>query len=375
MRVAKPTSGRQNLRMTTEPPARAETRRPGPLPALLAPLACAEPLYRWAVARRNAAFDRGERVWRAPFPVVSVGNLSVGGSGKSPVVARLARELLAHHRRPVIVMRGYRKRAGQPSDEEAEYAEAAPGVPVLAAPDRAGAIASFHAGGGRADCALLDDGFQHRFVARDLDIVLVDATRDPFADRCLPAGWLREPVESLRRAHAVVVTRADLVDRRTLDALRGAIARVAPSALLASCAHRWSRVDAFGEREGREPPEFLERRRVFVLSGIGNPGALRRQVERARAMVVGERALRDHAHYTPGLVSAITGEAQRAGGEFVLTTAKDWVKIRPLLGEARAPVSWLVPRVDVEFLDGVDALLARVLDVASRSGQLLPSPA
>ncbi len=374
--------------MTTDARSRddsAAAGRPGPLPLVLRPLGAFEPVYRWAVARRNVAFDRGERVWRAPYPVISVGNLSVGGTGKSPVVMRLARELLAHHLRPVIAMRGYAKRDGELSDEEAEYLDALEGVRVLAHPDRAGSIAALHASGGAADCVILDDGFQHRFVARDLDIVLIDAMRDPFADRLLPAGWLREPVQSLRRADAVVVTRADRIAAPTLRGLLGRIEGEARSGTpIATSAHRWERLDRYslrGDAQGHQPPSWLARRRVFVVSGIGNPAAFRAQVEReVGGPIVGERTLADHASYSATLVAGLVREAERRGAEAIVTTAKDWVKIRRTAGSlaANGP-EWIVPRVEIAFLEGGDALLDAALRVARvnrvAAADDLPSPA
>lgn len=367
--------------MTTEPPAPAGStlQRSGPLPAALRPLGALEPVYRWAVARRNAAFDRGERVWRAPVPVISVGNVSVGGTGKTPVVSRLARELLAHGRRPVIAMRGYKKRGDGPSDEEAEYLDTLSGVRVLAAPDRAAAIAALADSGERFDCVLLDDGFQHRFVARDLDVVLLDATRSPFDDRLLPAGWLREPVESLRRADAVVLTRADRIARGTLESLARESRRLLrDDAIIAACAHRWGwldRYEAAGDVGERAEVASLARRRVFVVAGIGNPAAFRAQAESFGAQVVGERPLPDHAAYTPALVRAISRDAERRGAEVVLTTAKDWVKARRVAASMRT-MPWVAPRVEIEFLDAggsfdADALPRRVVETASRAASAL----
>jgi tetraacyldisaccharide 4'-kinase len=333
----------------------------------LRPLGALEPIYRWAVARRNAGFDRGERVWHAPVPVLSVGNITLGGTGKTPVVTRLARELLARHSRPVIAMRGYKKQGDELSDEEAEYRDSLEGVTVLAHPDRASAIAGFLDAGGKADCVLLDDAFQHRFVARDLDIVLVDATRDPFSDRCLPGGWLREPVESLARAGAIVVTRVDRVDARTLDRLVERLRGVAnPSALLATCVHRWSHLDRRvgpNEPAQREPLNVLARSRVLVVAGIGNPAAFRAQVAASGANIVGEQTFPDHAAYTSATVDRILNEATRRGATSVVTTAKDWVKIRRVLRSPSADgVDWLVPRVEIEFRDGERDFLDRVFE-------------
>lgn len=361
--------------MTTDAPPLPSHQPPTtPLPPALGPVAAAlEPVYRWAVRRRNRGFDRGERVWRAPVPVVSVGNLSVGGTGKTPMVMFLARELQAQGRRPVIAMRGYAKRAGERSDEEAEYLAALEGVRVLADPDRRGAIAACFGSGAKADCVLLDDGFQHRFVARDVDIVLLDATRDPFEGRCLPAGWLREPVESLRRAHAVVLTRTDRVTpERVRSILEKVRTIVGEGPVVATTSHRWARVERHrpGERTERlEPADALRAARVHIVAGIGNPGAFAAQATAIGAFVASESRVPDHARYTRESVRAIVSEAQRHGAGAVLTTAKDWVKIAPLLREdASRGVDWLVPSVELEFHDGREDLLALVhgaLDVPS----------
>ena len=111
-------------------------------------------------------------------------------------------------------MRGYAARPGEPSDEQAEYARRCPSVPVAADPDRVRSIGEHLARDPAIDCVVLDDGFQHRRLARNLDLVLVDATQRIFGERLLPAGYLREPVTALRRADAVVVTRAGSIDER-----------------------------------------------------------------------------------------------------------------------------------------------------------------
>lgn len=357
--------------MMADPTALTADRGESPLPRPLRVLGRVEPLYRRAVARRNKQFDRGERVWRAPLPVISVGNISVGGTGKSPVVARLAREMLKRGVTPVIAMRGYKKSDGQTSDEEQEYLDSLPGVRVLAHPDRAGSIAAFLDEGGEADCVLLDDGFQHRFVARDLDIVLVDATRDPFSDRCLPAGWLREPVESLKRADAVIVTRVDRVASSALDTLLDRVSMACkPGSPLATCVHSWARIDRYslpGDHPGTEDLESLRRRRLFLLTGIGNPAALRAQIHAVGARLVGERLLSDHAKYTEASIVNYINEARLRGAGAVLTTAKDWVKIRRVLSRGGATgLEWLVPRVEIEFTSGGDGVIRAALAAASR---------
>lgn len=322
------------------------TTRPPPLPLGLGRLL--EPAYRAVVAQRNRSFDRGSRVARARVPVISVGNLSVGGTGKTPMVRCVVRWLLDAHHAPFIAMRGYKARRGEASDEQAEYMASLPGVTVLAAPDRASAIARYLDSVDRAaaTCCVLDDGFQHRFAARELDILLVDATRPPFDDRCLPAGWLREPVESLARAGAIVITRADLVSERARTTLESRIRASAPGALVASCRHRWAALlDADG---AAHPVERLRGLRVAAACSIGNPDAFFRQLEDAGAEIAFRLARRDHAPWTRRAVSALL--ARSAGAAAIVTTDKDWSTLNAAIDEARTPI--LRPRVEIDFLTG-----------------------
>ena len=183
------------------------------MPGSFAPLTVpASWLYRFAINVRNARFDRGVGVVTLDRPVISVGNLTTGGVGKTPMVMWIAELLRRHDYRPVIGMRGYGARRGERSDEEAEYLDRLDDVAVVAEPDRAAALSTFLEDHREVDCAILDDGFQHRRIARQLDLVLIDASRRTLTDRFLPAGHLREPIANLQRADAVIVTRAEAID-------------------------------------------------------------------------------------------------------------------------------------------------------------------
>ena len=274
-------------------------RKPSPIPRPLAvPL---EPLYAWAVARRNRRFDRGKEMSRAPVFVISVGNISVGGAGKSPHCQLLARLCKKLGKNPAIVLRGYGPKEGGVSDELAEHRQRSPDVPAAADPDRLAAIAHLitgqvpGAGVRRPDVVILDDGFQHRRLKRDLDLVLIDSTRSPFADRLLPAGWLREPVTALARASAVVLTRADLPPSRELQTLRDDVARVTGAPPLAETAHAWEpEIPALvSGRETTKPKGWLKGRRVVAACAIGNPSAFESQLAAAGARVAETVAFRD----------------------------------------------------------------------------------
>ena len=131
-------------------------------------------LYGAVVARRNTRFDAGLGVLKTGLPVVSIGNLTVGGTGKTPCVQWAARALIAAGHRPAIALRGYGSRPGQPSDEAMEHREALEGVPVLASPDRVASIETIRSEYPTCDVVILDDGFQHRRVAREVDVLLVE---------------------------------------------------------------------------------------------------------------------------------------------------------------------------------------------------------
>lgn len=321
---------------------------PRPLGALVAPV------YRAVVARRNRAFDRGARVRSVDAPVVSVGNLSVGGTGKTPVVAMVVRMLRDAAHSPGIAMRGYKARPGQESDEQREYRTSCPGTPVVADPDRvAGATELIGTHG--CTCVVLDDGFQHRFLHRDLDIVLLDATRDAFADRCLPAGWLREPVESLERAHFAILTHAETVSAADIDRMTTHIRERFPHIGLAVSEHAWT---ALSSLEGhRQSPESLGEEPVTLASGIGNPSAFEATARRNSLEVRSHMIMPDHHEWT---ASDLDRLQRRAPDGPVITTRKDWVKIErlnhPLLDRM------LVAEVAIVLRDGEqelrDALLA-----------------
>lgn len=330
-------------------------------PPLPRPLAWAarlgEAAYSAAIGRRNARFDSGVGVNRFAIPIISVGNLSVGGTGKTPMVSLIVRWLLEAGHRPAIVMRGYKSRAGAMSDEQAEYIERfGDAVPVAAHPDRTASIGALRARGA-CDVVVLDDGFQHRRVARDLDIVLLDASRDAFTDHLLPRGWLREPVSSLSRAHAVVLTRTSGVPRAAIRAMERRVAAAAPNAVIAEADHTWASV--IDERTNQPVP--LAGRAVLVASGIGHPGAFLEQARAAGAEVCGTITKPDHHRWTPAQAADLAAEAVRRRADAILIPMKDWVKLRDLIPPAGP--AWLTPALELRIAAGEASLRALVSGV------------
>ncbi|HEY4234670.1 MAG TPA: tetraacyldisaccharide 4'-kinase, partial [Lacipirellulaceae bacterium] len=213
-------------------------RRRGAGPSLARGLMrLAEVPYTLAVRTRNRRYDRGSAaVERVNVPVVSVGNLTLGGTGKTPMVKWLAGWFTERGLRVAIVSRGYGAAAGSQNDEAREVAQALPNVPHVQTPDRvAGARRAIDEFG--SQLILLDDGFQHRRLARDLDIVLLDAT-EPFGfGHVFPRGTLREPIEGLRRAGVVCLSRSDLLDESGRRTIQRQVANLAPHAVWCEAAH------------------------------------------------------------------------------------------------------------------------------------------
>jgi len=344
--------------------------RPDPPPAdrwLLAPLVVAEGLFRAAVALRGALYDRGlVAAARAPVPVVSVGNLAVGGAGKTPVAMAIAGRLLAAGRRPAVLSRGYRAASSAPrvvsdgrgprlgpaeaGDEPWLVARRLPGVAVLCGPDRA-ALAREAVGASGADVLVLDDGFQHRRLRRDLDVVVVDAGNPWGNGHCLPAGPNREPRSALARAGLVWLTHADRAPPGALDRLRGEALRATGRPPVESRHAPRELVD--GRLEPAGSPEALRGRRVGLLAGVARPESVRRTLEALGAEVAAVRAYPDHHPFTEAEVDEALAAAAAAGAGWLLTTEKDAVRLPP--GRAGDPRVRAL-RIEAEVLAGEEAL-------------------
>lgn len=356
---------------------RRESR--GPLPAWCGPIAKAASVAYGLGARWNSARLGRQGGVRVGRPVISVGNIVAGGTGKSPFVRWVCARCLEAGVRPLIAMRGYRGRHGT-SDEAAEHGARAPGVSVAAHPDRSEAIARALRKDPGIGAVVLDDGFQHRRVARDLDIVLIDATRPCMDDRLLPYGWQRERTSALARADAVVVTHAPRMDPALADRIRQAHGRDP----VAWCDHAWTAIEVHGQRDGAmsaaagEPPvaqplEWLRNRAVAVWAGIARPELVVSQATALGAQVADAPALRDHAHYPAREVRRLSAQAAESGASAILMTGKDWVKVAPMRSLIPMPVA--VVRLELRFVEGEGALADLVRRaIAAAGGSATPDP-
>ncbi len=225
-------------------------------------------LYGKIVHVRNKHYDKGKYVKKAPLPVISVGNLTVGGTGKTPLVTWIIRRLRQHGHNPAIVMRGYAAVDPEFADEAVEYREKLENIDVIVGGDRFTQIEAYLKNGGKADCLVMDDGFQHRKLHRDLDIVVLDFLRDAFEQQMLPAGWLREPIDGLKRADAIVVSHAQRLDPDFASEVR----TVSGAMPIAWTAHHWTVLHMYDEKgTSEETLGWLTGKSVAVRLGIGSP--------------------------------------------------------------------------------------------------------
>jgi tetraacyldisaccharide 4'-kinase len=334
----------------------------------LAPLSA---LYSAAVKARSAGYEsQFLKTFRVRVPVISVGNITVGGTGKTPLVQALANHLAQSGRRVCILTRGYRREGGKQrvvvsdgerilsdvahaGDEALMLAQALLGkASVLCDTDRV-AGARWAINNLNAEVLLLDDGFQHRRLSRDLDIVTIDSS-NPFGNgRLLPAGILREPVNSLRRADCIVLTRVS--DEASPDLIEQI--RAVTAALLVT-----SRTIIEGVRQlnGDEVDgNSVKQQPLVAFCGIGNARAFFQQLRAAHFDVRHEVAFSDHHKYSQTDVDRITEQAEAHGAQALITTAKDAVKLQSL----RFGLACYVSQIEVEISDAstLHALIERAI--------------
>jgi tetraacyldisaccharide 4'-kinase len=313
----------------------------------------AEAPYTAAVRLRNRHYDRDPAAaQRVRVPVVSVGNLTLGGTGKTPMVKWLAQWFGGQGLGVAIVSRGYGVAAGKHNDEALELAQALPKVPHVQNPDRvAGAGTAIDEFG--SQIILLDDGFQHRRLARDLDIVLLDAT-EPFGfEHVFPRGMLREPATGLRRAGVVCLSRSDLLDAANRDLVRQRVAKLAPLAAWCEASH--APQGLLNSAGATQLLTALAGRRVAAFCGIGNPAAFRHALTQGGCEIVDWREFPDHHAYNDADREILDEAAAASNAEILVCTHKDLVKV-PIEQLGGRPL-WALT-VEMKILVGKDAIEA-----------------
>lgn len=288
-----------------------------------------------------------------------VGNLTLGGTGKTPMVKWIARWAGEHGIRAAVASRGYGAAQGDVNDEARELAQALPSVPHVQNPDRVAAarraIDEF-----AAELIILDDGFQHRRLARDLDIVLLDALQPFGFAHVFPRGLLREPLAGLARADVVCLSRVDLVTPAERTAVRERVANLAPQAAWCEVTHAPNElINSTGQTQSLDT---LRARRVAAFCGLGNPAGFRRTLEAAGCEIAVWSEFPDHHAYLPVDLDALDGAAKSVSADLLVCTHKDLVKIdcaqigdRPL---------WAV-MVDLQFVEGEQRLRDALEEIIS----------
>ncbi len=339
------------------------------------PLSC---LYLGAVRLRAATYRYGwVRAERAPVPVISVGNLSVGGTGKTPLVETICRLLDQAGMRTAVVSRGYRRRGGDAitvvsrgdgkgpevdvataGDEPFLLAQMLPRTPVLVSADRvAGARAAARDLG--AEVVIADDAFQHLRLARDIDLLTIDATNPTEAGWLLPSGALREPIDASRRASAFLLTHCDRIgETAQLEAIFRSHNRTAPFFRTTFRPAELALPDG-----STADPRDLHDQTVVAFCGIGRPEFFRQDLERLGARVKAFFTFPDHHWFEDSDLRRVEERARAVGSTVVLTTEKDYVRlgerqraslpilrlrIRAELWEERRLIKFLLSRLERE---------------------------
>ncbi len=292
-------------------------------------LSLVEPLHASVSGLRNWGYDQGWlRSERLAVPVISIGNLTAGGTGKTPTVAWVVKTLQSLGRRPAMISRGYGAGDADGNDEKKLLDRLLPSVPHHQSPDRIAAAAALltEQSATPPNVLVLDDAFQHRRIVRDFDLVLIDCL-NPFGyGHQLPRGTLRESLAGLRRASAILLTRSDQIDAEGLVAIRTEVARHSSAPLFISHFEPTGLIDSRGEVT---PLDAWHHREVAAFCAIGNPAGFQRTLVSCGYALPEARfqTFPDHHIYTPAELKTLAGKARHQGAECLLTTAKDLVKI------------------------------------------------
>jgi tetraacyldisaccharide 4'-kinase len=333
-------------------------------------LSFAAQVYSLVIRLRNFLYDKGWlKAHRVNAKVLSVGNLTVGGTGKTPLVVWMCNKITKNLKLKTkncgcaILTRGYKATQNSKpktqnyGDEPAILAESCPETKVIINPDRvAGANEAITKFG--AKVLVMDDGFQHRRLHRDLDIVTIDATLPFGYGRMLPAGLLREPVAALKRADAIVITRCDQISQSQLIEIEAKLQEINPNMVITRSIHNPVCAKlADGKEIGIEQ---LKGKKIFAFCGIGNPQAFLGTIKGTGAEVVGSKIYDDHHHYTPSDKSSIYEQAGNLKAELILTTQKDRSKLigdfRFQISDFRPPIPLAYLAIEIRFVGGEDKI-------------------
>jgi len=320
-------------------------------------------LYLLIVKTRNFFYERGIfNSKRLPCSVISIGNIVAGGTGKTPAAIAIAEKLKGYGMRVAVISRGYRGKVRkkcafvsdgekmllspeEAGDEAYLLARSLPKIPVVIGKDRF--LAGFEAvKRWQVDVIILDDGFQHRELARDLDIVTVDASKSYGTNMLLPSGTLREPKSSLKRADLILLTRVDQTG--DVERVRDQLKKYAPTTPIAESIHAPRSLRRIGSQSPTDL-SFLANKDVLAVCGIAHPESFLKTLQSLNVKSVELMDFFDHNDYTPADLELISQAALKT--DLVVTTEKDEQKLLALSG-----IHIFVLSVSLEFLKGEKSL-------------------
>ncbi len=340
--------------------------------ALAVSLTILEAPYAVASGARNWAYNHGWlAIHRVPVPVFSIGNLTVGGTGKTPLIIAIAKALQEHGDIPAILSRGYGLRTSshslaQGNDEAREIAQELPDVLHRQNRDRVQEALNV-CQQENVSCLLLDDGFQHRRLHRDLDIVLIDALCPFGADHLLPRGLLRERLQGLRRAHVAILTRASLIEPERRTQIRQRVLEMAPHLLW--CESTVQPVNLRDTKGNDSSLESLHGKRVAAFAGIGNPDGFRRLIQDLPVTIADFREYPDHHPYSlADRADLATWIGHLGVVDAVLCTCKDLVKFS---WQEIGGVPLQAIRTQLTWLQGWPELMQRIVSPLATTSQSL----
>ncbi|MCG3139004.1 MAG: Tetraacyldisaccharide 4'-kinase [Phycisphaerae bacterium] len=314
--------------------------------------------YSAVIATRNLYYDVFDPITWMEVPCISVGNITAGGTGKTPLVIWLLELLAAEGRKAAMISRGYKGRDGQ-NDELQLVSSRCPQAICLAHPDRIRA-ARWVIREQQVQAIVLDDAFQHRRIGRNLNIVTIDATCPFGYGHLLPRGLLREPVSSLERADLVVMTRTTQLAAAELAELKTKLEHLTLGGMVLACTHRptgW--IDL---ADHQHPLEVMLNRTALAFAGIGNPTAFEISLQDCGVSMRRFIPFPDHYDYHPRDLQHLVEQARRAEVEVLLTTEKDLVKLRQVAFEWPLPL--LALQIKIDFLaEGAKMLQNRVVEL------------
>lgn len=341
--------------------------------------------YTWAVNRRNKNYDQNKGVYRANLPVISVGNITAGGTGKTPMVRYICESLRQKDYKATVLSRGYRAKDNAKSqmisdrghilvepdvagDEAWLLAKVLPGTSVVIGRNRSQS-ARLVEEESDTDVIVLDDGFQHRALARDLDLLLIDAT-NPFGyEHCLPRGLLREPLEGLKRAHAFILTKVDQAKGGDLSATKKRLTEAFPHTPLAETVHQPKslyRLEDWVEGQHGQPVDAYKEEPVIAATGIGNPESFKATLQGIGYDVKGLLGFGDHHDFSNDDLVSMWKLAFTKGAKAIFITEKDAVKIAQLQALQDLPIPVYVLSIGIHFISGENEIKGLIYKTAQK---------